>query len=251
MLSGVASLLHLLHPLILRCWPQRGTWVSLWVKKDIFQTLFPSWSLPGSSPLMMPSSDRFRCTLASQWEVSASLGKASWILERTKKTSFLCAACYQTDAYPMGNKSIWYKRRTGNCFSTTIFKGRFLSHLLSRAHVAPEWSALQCTTQIVPIMCCFLWTSSMFGDLVPYDKMAHGRRSSRHPPPELWSIIQLIHQLMDQMQRLPDSMKIHFLITPRVQKSSFRPYYWLLGTRGIWKHLSPQIQERKQDRKIV
>lgn len=49
----------------------------------------------------------------------------SWFLERTKKTLFLCAACYQTDACPMCNKSTWYKRRTGNCFSMIIFKGDF------------------------------------------------------------------------------------------------------------------------------
>lgn len=129
------------------------------MKKDILRTLFPSWSLPGSSPVMMPSSDRLHCILASQWEVSTNLSEASWFLERAKKSLFICAACCQTDAYPMCNKSTWYKRST--LFSYNDFQRRFLLYLQPGAPEAPEWSALQCTAQIVPIICCFLCTSNM------------------------------------------------------------------------------------------
>lgn len=90
---------------------KRGTWMSLWVKKDAFQTLLPSWSLPGISPVVMPLADRLHCILASQWEVSASLSEESWFLERAKKALFIWAASLQTDAYPACNISSWYKRK--------------------------------------------------------------------------------------------------------------------------------------------
>lgn len=139
----------------------------------------------------------------SQWDVSANLSEARWFLEKAKKALFICAACCQTDAYPMCNKSTWYKRSTGNCFSTMIFKVYFFY----TSSLEPVWllSALCCHA---PLRLCPLFVVScapavcVFGDLVPYDKMAHSRRSTAYPPSELWSIIQLplIHQLMDQIQ---------------------------------------------------
>lgn len=181
MVAGVASLLHLLHPLLLRCWPQKRRMNFLVGEKGYFLNSFPSWILPGSSPVTVPSSDRLHCILASQWEVSSNLSEASWFRGRAKKTLFICAACCQTDAYPMCNKSTWYKRNTGNCFSTMIFKGEFF-YISSLEPLRP----LNGLHGNAPLILCPLFAVSrapavwVFGDLVPYDEMAHSRKKEHY-----------------------------------------------------------------------